>query len=77
VDAFMGEQFRRQSSVPPSVLEWLTLHETLEVDHVDEVFVLATAIPEGPKADLAARGACDMARAAASFFDAMYEVHAP
>ncbi len=77
VDAFMGDQFRRQSSLPPAVLEWLTLHETLEVDHVHESFDLAKAIPDGPKAGLAARGARALARAGYAFFDALDEVYAP
>lgn len=72
VDAFLGEQFRRQSALPASVLEWLTLHEELEHDHVDEVFALARRIPEGAPRDRAREGVEALATAGWAFFDDMY-----
>jgi DMATS type aromatic prenyltransferase len=74
-DAFLGEQFRRGSpALPSSVLEWLTLHETLEVDHVDESIELARMIPAGPKAERAAHGAQRLAVCGWRFFDRVLEV---
>ena len=74
VDQFLGDQFRRQSELPPVIMEWLTLHEELEVDHVDEIFDLAKLVPEGPKTASALRGVEALASAGWAFFDALYRV---
>jgi hypothetical protein len=76
VDSFIGDEFRRGAattgmSIPPAALEWLTLHETLEVEHVDESIALARAVPDGAKAAAAARGAAALGRAAWVFFDSL------
>jgi pyrroloquinoline quinone (PQQ) biosynthesis protein C len=76
VDSFIGDEFRRGAattgmSIPPAALEWLTLHETLEVEHVDESIALARAVPEGATAAAAARGAAALGRAAWVFFDSL------
>ncbi|WP_394846181.1 iron-containing redox enzyme family protein [Pendulispora brunnea] len=77
-DLFVGEQFRRASDpLPPDVLEWLTLHEALELEHVDEATVLARFIPAGRKSRLAARGARELADAAWAFLDGTYHVCYP
>jgi DMATS type aromatic prenyltransferase len=74
-DQFMGTQFRRtREALPEPILEWLTLHEALEVDHVDESFELARRIPAGSKARLAARGAREIFAACWSFLDGMYRL---
>ncbi len=74
VDAFLGEQFRRQSELPASVLEWLTQHEELEHDHVEEVFTLARRIPEGDARARAREGVEALATAGWAFFDDLYRV---
>jgi DMATS type aromatic prenyltransferase len=74
-DIAMGNQLRRkQDALPAPILEWLTLHEALEVDHVNESFDLARRVPRGPKARLAARGASELGAAAWAFLDGMYRV---
>ena len=47
MDHCVGHEIRRQSGVSTSDLRWLTLHETLEVDHADESRELALLVPEG------------------------------
>ncbi|MFK7990087.1 MAG: tryptophan dimethylallyltransferase family protein [Sandaracinaceae bacterium] len=74
VDSFLGEQFRRQSELPESVMLWLNLHEELEQDHVGEVFELADRIPAGPPTEAALRGVQALATAGWRFFDDLYEV---
>ncbi len=74
-DVAIGEQLRRRTEpLPEPVLEWLTLHEALEVAHVDESFELAKRVPRGTKARLAARGAGELAAAAWAFLDDMYRL---
>lgn len=73
VDAFLGAQFRRQAALPDVVMEWLTLHEALEVEHVDESFEIAKLIPPGIKAEAAATGARELGLAGIRFFDGLYE----
>lgn len=72
-DLAMGKQFRRgRDELPPDVLEWLTLHEELEIDHVDESYELARSVPRGNASRLAARGAEEMGAAGWAFCDALY-----
>jgi DMATS type aromatic prenyltransferase len=75
VDSFLGDQFRRAAALPGALpataLEWLNLHETLEVAHVDESVELARAIPPGPKASASAQGASGLGSAGWAFFDAL------
>lgn len=75
VDQFIGQQLRRQTKLPEAVVEWLTLHEELEVEHVDEVKTLARVIPSGEKALASARGARELGLAGWRFFDELYEMH--
>jgi len=72
VDSFLGDQFRRQTELPPPVMEWLTLHEELEHDHVDEVFDLAELVPEGGATQRVLDGVQALATAGWRFFDDMY-----
>ncbi len=76
-DSFLGDQFRRQSELPESVLLWLSLHEELEHDHVDEVFALAEHIPEGEPTRIALQGVQALATAGWAFFDDMYRLAWP
>jgi pyrroloquinoline quinone (PQQ) biosynthesis protein C len=72
VDTFIADQFRRQTQIPPSALEWLHLHETLEVEHASEAMDIARLIPSGPASEAAWRGAKAVATASRAFFDALY-----
>lgn len=75
VDTFVAGEFRRQRAVEPEALEWLVLHEQLEIDHADESMSLARMLPEGgPALEAAWRGATALADAAWRFFDEMYRV---
>ncbi len=72
VDTVIADQFRRQTQIPPSALEWLHLHETLEVEHADEAMDMARLIPTGPDSEAAWRGAKAVATASRAFFDTLY-----
>lgn len=74
VDAFMGSQFRRAAALPKTIMEWLDLHEVLELDHVNESNDLAALVAAGPKSQAAARGAREVALAGYHFFDALAKV---
>jgi DMATS type aromatic prenyltransferase len=72
VDTVIADQFRRQTQIPPSALEWLHLHENLEVEHADESMDIARLIPSGAGSEAAWRGAKAVATASRAFFDALY-----
>jgi DMATS type aromatic prenyltransferase len=73
VDSFIGDEFRRQEQVPPSALEWLYLHERVEVQHAQESMEMALLLPpRGPALEAAWRGARAIATASHAFFDALY-----
>lgn len=72
VDQFLGDEFRRQGQIDQSSLEWLTMHEVLEMDHADDSVSLAKLLPEGEASALAVRGAEAVAEASRQYFDAMY-----
>jgi hypothetical protein len=72
VDTVIADQFRRQTRIPPSALEWLHLHETLEVEHAGEAMDIARLIPAGPGSEAAWRGARAVATASRAFFDTLY-----
>jgi len=71
MDQFIGDQFRRQSEVDIKSLEWLVLHEELEVTHADESSEVARLVPSG---SLAAcwQGACLLSAAGWTFLDELY-----
>jgi pyrroloquinoline quinone (PQQ) biosynthesis protein C len=46
MDRCLGEEIRRQSSVPKDALVWLDLHEVLEVDHAEDSKGIAVLVPE-------------------------------
>ncbi len=71
MDQFIGDQFRRQSEVDIKSLEWLVLHEELEVTHADESSEVARLIPI---TSLAAcwQGACRLSAAGWTFLDELY-----
>ena len=78
-DTFMGDEFRRQQaihkSIPPAALEWLTIHEELELEHSDESMELAELVPRDPKAIASAwSGARDCGAACWTVLDGMYRL---
>jgi pyrroloquinoline quinone (PQQ) biosynthesis protein C len=74
VDERIASELRRQKLLTPDAMPWFTLHEELEVAHVDEARELARLVPPGPAVESAWRGAEGVARAAWRFFDAMYRL---
>ncbi|XXF76120.1 iron-containing redox enzyme family protein [Myxococcaceae bacterium GXIMD 01537] len=78
VDGFIADEFRRQTQIPPSALEWLHLHEHLEVEHADEALDMARLLPtEGPELEAAWRGARAISTASRAFFDTLYRLSYP
>src|SRR4051812_18621609 len=45
MDQCVGNEIRRQNTLSAHVLTWLTIHETLEVDHADDSRELAALLP--------------------------------
>ncbi|MCU0682614.1 MAG: iron-containing redox enzyme family protein [Polyangiaceae bacterium] len=77
-DSFVASEFRRQRAVTPDALEWLNLHEHLEVEHADDSAEIARLLPEsGPPLAAAWRGASALAAGAWRFFDGMFRVCFP
>ena len=74
VDQFVADQFRRQQAVGMTSLEWLTLHETLEVDHAHESMDLASYVERDEDRLAAWRGGRAVHAAGWRFFDDMYEL---
>lgn len=73
VDLRTGQQIRRQQQVDGESLRWLTLHEALELEHVDESRELARLIPaDSAKNDSVWRGAERVAQVSWRFFDAIH-----
>lgn len=73
VDQFFGDEFRRQMEVDPKSLEWLTMHEELEVDHSAESMELAHLVPAAALPSVW-RGAARVSRVSTEFFDGVYRV---
>jgi len=74
VDQFVADQFRRQEAVGMASLEWLTLHETLEVDHANESLDLASYVEREEDRVAAWRGGRAVHRAGWRFLDDMYRL---
>jgi pyrroloquinoline quinone (PQQ) biosynthesis protein C len=55
MDHCVGDEIRRQHALSTEVLSWLTLHETLEIDHADDSRELAALIPDSEPALTALR----------------------
>jgi pyrroloquinoline quinone (PQQ) biosynthesis protein C len=73
MDAFLGDEFRRQSEIDPQRLEWLMLHEALEVEHADDSAHLVQLLPEQAAASVW-KGAMDLVVAGTTFLDELYEL---
>jgi DMATS type aromatic prenyltransferase len=75
MDIALGDVFRRQDAIRGPALEWLTLHETLEVEHADDSSALARLVPRsGPALEAVWRGAEGIADCIWAFYDAMYRI---
>jgi pyrroloquinoline quinone (PQQ) biosynthesis protein C len=68
MDAFLADEFRRQSDVEASKLDWLMLHEQLEVEHADSSIELARRVPHGSQG-AAWQGALKLKQAGDTFLD--------
>jgi pyrroloquinoline quinone (PQQ) biosynthesis protein C len=55
MDHCVGDEIRRQHALSADTLTWLTIHETLEIDHADDSRELAALIPESEPALAAVR----------------------
>jgi pyrroloquinoline quinone (PQQ) biosynthesis protein C len=71
MDHFIADEFRRQTEVNPSSLEWLMLHEQLEISHADSSPELARLIPPA-SLDATWRGAYALSRSGSAFFDDLH-----
>jgi pyrroloquinoline quinone (PQQ) biosynthesis protein C len=74
VDQFVADQFRRQQAVGMASLEWLTLHENLEIDHASESLDLASFVESDEDRAAAWRGGRSVYAAGWLFFDDMYRL---
>jgi DMATS type aromatic prenyltransferase len=71
---FVGKEFRK-TTLDLAKIEWLTLHEELEVDHVDESLVIARFVADSDAGVAAARQGMDRAFLASwSFLNGLYRL---
>ncbi|MBD1835835.1 iron-containing redox enzyme family protein [Cyanobacteria bacterium FACHB-472] len=78
IDQCLGQEIRRQNAIASEKLTWITLHEELEVDHVEEVVELARLVPTSEeKLQAVWRGAQEMRDAIIAFLDGVYRVSFP
>ena len=73
-DLFVGEQLRRQSELDLGSLEWLTQHETLELDHADESVKLASYIERPEDRAAAWRGGRRVFAAGWNYYSRIYDL---
>lgn len=70
MDSCLGNEVRRQSLVPREALEWLDIHEVLEIDHAEDSYALAALVPDhGPALAAAWQGARKLWAAMWGFLD--------
>lgn len=70
MDYCLGDEVRRQSIISAEALEWLHIHEVLEIDHAADSCELALLVPdEGPELAEAWRGARALWAAMWGFLD--------
>jgi pyrroloquinoline quinone (PQQ) biosynthesis protein C len=72
MDQFIGDEFRRQNEIDIRSLEWLTLHEELEVEHADSSLVLAGLLPNSAL-NAVWFGASELRNAGWAFLDDLYD----
>ncbi|WP_310423164.1 tryptophan dimethylallyltransferase family protein [Chamaesiphon sp. VAR_48_metabat_135_sub] len=71
---WLGQEFRK-TTVDLSTVLWLTLHEELEIDHVDESLVITRFVADSEEGVAAARQGIDRACVASwSFLDGLYRL---
>lgn len=71
----LGHEIRRQQGVEPSALTWLTLHEGLESEHVEESLGIAQLVQNSDrKLEAAWRGAEEMYATLQDFLDGLYRI---
>jgi pyrroloquinoline quinone (PQQ) biosynthesis protein C len=76
MDHCVGVEIRRQNALSAEVLTWLTLHETLEVDHADDSRELARLIPRTEAAVVESRaGAAAQWKMLWEFLDQVHAVY--
>ena len=72
---YVSDEFRRQSIIAPSSLTWLMLHETLELEHIDESLTLARLVPQsGLTLEAMWRGAKGITTILWDYFNAIYRI---
>ncbi|HTV18815.1 MAG TPA: iron-containing redox enzyme family protein, partial [Polyangiaceae bacterium] len=70
MDTCLGNEIRRQERVPREALEWLDIHEVLEVNHAADSYELAVLVPDhGPELTAAWQGAQKLWAAMWGFLD--------
>jgi pyrroloquinoline quinone (PQQ) biosynthesis protein C len=70
MDYCLGDEVRRQALIPDEALEWLHIHEVLEIEHAADSCELALLVPdEGPELADAWRGARALWSAMWGFLD--------
>jgi DMATS type aromatic prenyltransferase len=70
----LGKEFRK-TNVELSAITWLTLHEELEIDHVDESLLLAGFVADSEEGVLAAKQGIESACLASwRFLDGLYRL---
>ncbi|NES21712.1 MAG: hypothetical protein F6K41_22990 [Symploca sp. SIO3E6] len=75
ISHYVSDEFRRQSVIAPSSLTWLMLHETLELEHINESLTLAHLVPQsGVPLESLWRGAKGIAIIFWDYFNAIYRI---
>jgi DMATS type aromatic prenyltransferase len=71
---FLGKEFRK-TTLDLSKIVWLTLHEELEIDHVDESLIIAKFVADSEEGVVAARQGMNRAFLASwSFLNGLYRL---
>jgi pyrroloquinoline quinone (PQQ) biosynthesis protein C len=75
MDRCLGDEIRRQDGLSAETLTWLTVHETLEIDHAGDSRELAALVPtEGPALQATWRGALALSAALWQFLDDVHDL---
>ncbi|HWL85529.1 MAG TPA: iron-containing redox enzyme family protein [Polyangiaceae bacterium] len=73
IDISLGDEIRRHGGLAPKAIEWLSIHEELELVHAEESMTMAHLIPESGAALAATwRGAEAVGDGLWDFFDALH-----
>ncbi len=75
MDQCLGDEIRRQNHLSAADLEWLTIHEVLEVDHAEDSDELAVLVPRHGNELMAVwQGATDQWDALWTFLDDVHSI---